>query len=309
MIIAGVLPLYPPKSRVGAWLTTHEYLAALAKSHTVNVVSYLSRQPEYEIDGVHVHPNYADVERPDLVVSHIGGTTDAGVFAQRWDVPSIRFVHGHDTDNALRLDRYPTALAIFSSQALATDTAWSGNQVIAHPPVCAEDYRTTPGECVTLSNLSAEKGGPELRKIAQHMPETKFLGVRGGWGRQVTNMPENVEMIEPVEDMRTVYARTRILLMPSDRESYGRCAVEAACSGIPTIAHPSPGLREAMGDSAIWKDKVHLGDWITAIKGLESPERWLEASERAWEHSRGLAPDETIAKVVDAIEAVAKVAA
>lgn len=313
MNILGFVPLYPPSSRVGAWITTHEYLAGLAaRGHAVQVVVMSCNdltQTAYHLDGVSVLPRTAEFTRPDVVVSHLGDWGQGALYAARWSVPSVRMVHGYADDNAERLDARPTALAVFASQALATATGWSGNQLVAHPPVHADRYRTEPGRLVTLSNLSELKGGDLFRRVATELRDVAFLGVEGGWGKQVAEMPPNVEVIAPDEDMRTVLARTRVLLMPSERESYGRCAVEAACSGIPTIAHPSPGLMEAMGDAAIWLDRDDLDAWVETIRTFQDSAVWQAASERASAHAATLEPEATISRVATAVEALAKVAA
>jgi len=304
------VPLYVPRSRVGAWVTTHEYLKALAaRGHRVDVVAALSNQPGYEVDGVHVHPRSAALDLPDIFVSHLGDDGRSAELAEKHSVPSVRMVHGYHDENRDRLDQYPTALAVFSSRALALDTAWPGNQLVAHPPVFADDYRTTPGDHVTLSNLSAEKGGELLKYLAAALFDVPFLGVKGGYGRQVLPQPSNVTVAPVVPDMRGIYARTRILLMPSVRESYGRVAVEAACSGIPTIAHPSPGLKEAMGDAATWIDRSDLDGWVEAVRYLLRDDKWGLASERASHHTRYLAPQETVERVTTEIESLVKVAA
>lgn len=317
MRVLGIFQQYVPQSRVGAWITTHEYLRALAtRGHTVDVLT-TNDQGEYTVDGVHVHPNGTAVRRPDLVVCHLGGPPAISLVASSFRVPVVKFAHGYHPDNALRLDN--SALAVFCSQALADDTGWDGPQLVAHPPVFPADYKVRPGACVTLANLNPRKGGDLLAQIAKALPTVEFLAVRG-WGQQVETQPANVRIVDPVEDMRDVYRQTRILLVPSERETYGRCAVEAACSGIPTIAHPSPGLVEAMGDRAIysfqglvralddhttWVDRDDVDGWIEAVRRLQD-HRWDDASARA----RGAIqtdPEATVLKVCKAIEALALV--
>lgn len=311
MNVLGFVPLYPPGSRVGAWITTHEYLAGLAaRGHTVEVVVLSCNdltQTAYHLDGVSVLPRTAEFSRPDVVVSHVGDWGEGAMFAARMSIPSVRMVHGYADDTVEHLDGLPTALAVFASRALAAETGWTGNQIVAHPPIHPHRYRTEPGRHVTLSNLSAMKGGELFRSVATSLSDVAFLGVKGGWGKQVREMPPNVEVIDPAEDMREVFGRTRVLLMPSERESYGRCAVEAACSGIPTIAHPSPGLREAMGDAATWIDRTDLDGWVNAIRSLQDTAAWEAASARASAHAETLAPDETITRVTTAIEEVVSV--
>jgi glycosyltransferase involved in cell wall biosynthesis len=77
--------------------------------------------------------------------------------------------------------------------------------------------------------------------------------------------------------MREVYRQTKLLLMPSSYESWGRVAVEAAASGIPTLAAATPGLLEALGDAGTFIDTP-----------MEFHEHWQDPSKDvdAWE--RGL---------------------
>lgn len=307
MNVLGVMRRYVPHSRVGAWITTHEFLAELARrGHSVTVVAFGSEVDTYEHDGITVHRNGADVERPHVIVSHTGDDNAGARFAYSLGVPSVRFVHGAHSMALNALGCGPSALAVFSSQALADWVGWDGPTLIAHPPIRPADYRVKPGAHVTLVNLSDLKGGWVLRDVALKLPSIKFLGVRG-WGEQITDQPANVTIIDPVEDMRAVYRKTRVLLMPSANESYGRVGVEAACSGIPTIAHPSPGLVEALGDAATWVDRGDTGGWVAAVDHLTTLDGWKDAS-RAARLAIPTDADATIARVADAIEEVARCA-
>ncbi|MFI1769152.1 glycosyltransferase family 4 protein [Streptomyces sp. NPDC020800] len=58
-----------------------------------------------------------------------------------------------------------------------------------------------------------------------------------------------------------VYSRSRVMLMPSLYESWGRVAVEAFASGIPVIAHPTPGLVESLGEAGIFAYRDDLNAW------------------------------------------------
>ncbi|MBQ1167082.1 glycosyl transferase, partial [Streptomyces sp. A73] len=69
-------------------------------------------------------------------------------------------------------------------------------------------------------------GGHVLRALAQRIPEQQFVAVRGAYGEQVDyDGLDNVEVLAqvPGEEMaERVYGRTRVLLMPSSYESWGR---------------------------------------------------------------------------------------
>src|SRR5690606_19054142 len=100
----------------------------------------------------------------------------------------------------------------------------------------------------------------------------RFLGVTGIYGRQQDLAGlANVEVIPhvPHPEMRgRVYARTRVLLVPSSYESWGRVASEAICSGIPVVAHPTPGLRECLGDAGLFVDRRDVDGWVRTLANL-----------------------------------------
>lgn len=301
--IQARLPLYPPHSRVGAWLTTHEFLSALAdRGHDVRVSTYLGGFLwPYEIDGVQVtRSSGIDLAGADVAVSHLGDDQATSRAARLAGVPSVRMLHGVPTP----ADRLADDLVVANSRSLLALSGWSGPSVVAHPPVWPGDHRVTPGDAVTLINLSPDKGGRLLWRLAARMPDVRFLAVRGGYGRQIVRRAPNVEVIDPVQDMRTVWARTRVLLMPSRFETWGRTAIEAACSGIPTVANPTDGLREALGDGGNWMHRGAIGGWELAVRQLLDSAGWIEASGRALARVNELDPAADVARVVDAIEAL-----
>jgi glycosyltransferase involved in cell wall biosynthesis len=109
----------------------------------------------------------------------------------------------------------------------------------------------------------------------------------GGWGDQVVPdpIPTNVAIMGPVDDARDIYARTRILLMPSSYEPYGRVGLEAAASGIPTLASDVPGIREALGEAGTFLPVADVGAWVDAVRQLDDRQRYESASLEAAERS------------------------
>ena len=113
----------------------------------------------------------------------------------------------------------------------------------------------------------------------------------------------NVEVIGKTSNMRDdVYARTRVLLMPSTRESWGMTGVEAMASGIPVIASPLPGLRESLGFAGIFVDPSDHQGWVDAIVRLDDPDVYGEASAKAVERSVELDPATDLNRFVNALE-------
>lgn len=294
MHVRAVVPLYPPFSLVGSWLSTHEFLAAMVeRGHTVAVTAYNTHTRTVVHDGVTVESHFRGVGSPDVVVGHAGDDGSARITAQRAGVPLVVMVHGSAPPDVLAAKLEGAALAVFPSQALADDVAWAGRSIVAHPPLDPDRYATEPGDAVTLVNLSAEKGGEVFWACAEALPGTTFLGVEGGYGQQLRYSGHpNVGLQRLTSDMAgQVYARTRILLMPSAHETWGRVALEAAASGIPTIAHPHPGVREALGRSGTYVDRDDVDGWVAAIRSLSTPSVWARKSTAArrrahcwWDH-------------------------
>lgn len=307
MRLTAIVPAYPPRSRVGAWLSTHRFLAhAVACGHHVDVFARDRETDVGTLDGVSYGPAVDQamdvaVALSDVVVSHLGDIAKAAHLASKWDKPNVRMAHGHISDPELMAG---AALVVFNSQALAESVDCQGPSVVCHPPVVADEYRTEPGDRVTLINLSEAKGGELFWRLAR-CSDRKFLGVRGGYGIQYIDQAPNVEVIPTTPNMRDdVYARTRILLMPSERETWGMTAVEAMASGIPVIAHRTPGLVESIGSAGIFVDRDNGQGWLDEIERLHDEDEWAEASKRALERSAELDPQADLDRFVQSIESL-----
>ncbi|WP_327359994.1 glycosyltransferase family 4 protein [Streptomyces sp. NBC_01296] len=183
--------------------------------------------------------------------------------------------------------------------------------IVVRPPVIAEEYRSQPGDCATLVNLNSDKGGEVFWQVATWTPEWNFLGVRGAYGQQVMPPPRlpNCEVVDgvPGQQMREhVYSRARVMLMPSLYESWGRVAIEAFASGIPVIAHPTPGLVESLGEAGIFAYRDDLNAWTHALASLRDPANWARASRRAQARSIELSAAPDLDIWCDAVESLSK---
>lgn len=306
MHVVVVVPMYPPNARVGAFLATHELLTDLVtRGHRVDVLTRAAAEAVYELDGVTVGPGVAKdqvdvaVAVCDLVISHAGDDGVAARAAQKWAKPSVRMVHGYHEDLDVRLAG--ATLVVFNSHASQKEAAWQGDQVVVRPPLRA-NLGALPGGRVTLINLSETKGGDLFWRLARSMPHIEFLGVRGGWGNQIPGLKPNVAVVAPTQDMRAIYANTRILLMPSERESWGMVGLEAMTCGIPVIAHPTEGLKESLGDAAIFVDRNNGQGWVDEIERLQHPAEWQVASTRALERAQTIPDDRHV--FTEAIESL-----
>ncbi len=302
--VAAVLHKYPPGHGAGAEWMAHSLLRdLLARGHKVDVFLKRSRTLPLvdEVDGVKVQwfqgPEQIRRADPDVVLTHLDMTRDAVNAARHAGAPIVHLLHNHRQLTHHRVRPVDAHLAIANSRWIREKYAqWAGPVAVIHPPVDIADYVTEQRESmVTLMNLSAAKGGHLFWKLAELMPHREFLAVKGAYATQVIprRIPDNVCLIENTPNVRDkVYARTKILLMPSIYESWGRCAVEAACSGIPTICHPTPGLLESMDAAAVYADCEGPADlWAEKIDLLmDDPEEYARWSGAAYARARELDP-------------------
>jgi hypothetical protein len=307
--VVALVPAYPPRSRVGAWAATHSYLAHLVeRGHHVDVFTQRDHGPVDILDGVTVGPGTNPVAvdtaiaLADIVVSHCGDTARAATLAARWGKPNVRMAHGFVVDPAVLEG---AALVVFNSHNLAASVDCPAPSIVCHPPVVAGLYRTTPGDHVTLVNLSEAKGGELFWRLVRCAPHRRFLGVHGAYGNQYLDTAPNATVIANTGNIRDdVYARTRVLLMPSERETWGMTAIEAAASGIPTIAHPTAGLVESLGDAGVYVDRADGAAWLEQIERLHDPVEWAAASAQASARSTELDPAADLERFANAVEGV-----
>lgn len=127
---------------------------------------------------------------------------------------------------------------------------------------------------VTLINTLPDKGLAVFIRLAmifaKKRPELRFLGVKclGDYRHALSRMHykdgtllcppgsnftlSNVDIAEHTDDVRLIYAVSRVVMTPSIvREAWCCVATEAVMNGIPVLATDSGGLREAVGGGGI----------------------------------------------------------
>lgn len=296
-----------PHNRGGSEIMLHELLAALVRAgHTAELVVTEHEHPTVTVDGVTVHHGRHHLDRlaaADLLVTHHKEATPAIAAAKQHGIPTALLVHSDLPYNRGYLASGPD-LVVFNSHHARQCHRWTGRSLVVNPPVWGHQHATTRGDMVTLINPIPEKGARLFYQLAARMRSTRFLAVEGGYGheRQIRRSLPNVVWQPHTDDMRRhVWARTRILLMPSSYESWGMVGVEAMHSGIPVIAHPTPGLRESLATAGTFIDRRHVSRWITAIRRL-----WGDhaASDRARQRATELDPTPQLDAWVREVEAL-----
>lgn len=291
MKILAYIPHYVGyEHNAGAELTMHEMLVALRqRGHNITVL--LSQPVEdlvpFVIDGIKVQ-TYASRKDlllhsfdTDLIITHLGAAEQAAITASVKAKSVVQVIHNDHpiTQDAVRA----------GADLLVYNTHWIkdkfqeefGNigSVVLHPAVRPENYRCERGDSVLLVNLWRNKGAAVFWELAKRNPKVNFIGVLGGYGEQIVpaELPPNVTVYENTGDIREIFEQTKLVLMPSAYESYGRVALEAAASGIPSIVSRTPGLLEAFGSAADYAPAPE-----TFIPGEDAPD-WTEEQFDAWD--------------------------
>lgn len=184
-------------------------------------------------------------------------------------------------------------------------------------------------ERITFVNPIQVKGASLVVGLArlclERLPEARFLVVesRGRWapwlqglGLTPADLP-NVEVWPHQSDMKPVYARSQVVLMPSYwHESAGMVALEALMNGIPVLASDHGGLGETLRGGA---ELLHippeqrqgsaippaavLEPWLAALtRLLRQPQAYAAAAERARSVGAGYGSDAGVERFLAVVE-------
>jgi glycosyltransferase involved in cell wall biosynthesis len=230
-------------------------------------------------------------QKPILVTMHFGEDT-ASVQQPRgkW-AEMLWIVSEHIKNHIVASQQYhPSFKTVESVRPLMLE-----NEIKFH-----ERGSFPPGDCISMVNANLLKGLPIFIALAQRFPNRKFLGIRPYYNK--INVPEdvrNIEWLNIQDDIRSVLVRTRIMLVPSMYESWGRVAFEAMYNGIPVLhtkpfdrsdkrARPSgstEGMKEWIQGSQFECDFDNMEEWVKAITALDDQETYAEYSKKAYDRT------------------------
>lgn len=302
MNILSHVHAYPPIHNCGAEWMLHEinkYFVSMG--HSVRVALKGKNAKSYIIDGVEVIQLPSSPELvfnwADVVFTHLECTYLTQFYARRQKTPV--FWIAHNTFPYTVIQQNPEINIVYNCQGTKDLTEYKpNNYYILNPPVDYRNYDVCSSpennEYITLINLNENKGGAIFTEIAKRMPDKKFIGVLGGYEEQIYEDLPNLTIVQHTNNIQKIYQITRILLMPSRYESWGRTATEAMSSGIPVIANKTFGLAENLGDAGIWVERDNIEQWVAAIKHLDKKKAYKIASNKARARSRELDPQEKL---------------
>lgn len=300
--------LYPPEHNCGAEYMIHQtnkYL--ISKGHEVRVLLWQANHYKissmYCFDGVDVFPPDQYIvdklfDWSDIVFTHLDYTDQTIKRSAIMGKKVCHFIHNHTEYPSIVHAERPQYI-VYNSDVAKNKLKYNHESIVLHPPVDWRFYDTgkdsQQNEFITLINLDGNKGGEILKQIALRMPDRKFLGIKGSYSEpantgQIIDQPSNVCIEENTTNIKAVYERTRILIMPSKFESWGRTATEAMCSGIPVISSGTEGLRENCAGAGIYVDRDNINGWIEVIEMLDDGRKYKKYQRLSKERSRELDP-------------------
>jgi glycosyltransferase involved in cell wall biosynthesis len=280
MKVVAITENYLPNYNAGSELMMHDILLGLR--NLGNEIVVLCEFPNADsIDQIPIY-SYDDpkiksiIKSSDVIISHLRAMSSAFYLKEKYGKPLVMIVHNNRKLDYNKIFKNKSDLLIFNSKWLQNESTAKVKSIVVNPPLIIDNYKTiTDGDYVTLINISKEKGGELLYKLAKKMPHINFLGVRGAYGDQFipNKIPQNLTIINHTKDIKDVYKKTKILLIPSVYETWGKVGLEAAASGIPIIANPTEGLIESLGKSAIFVNRERISQYISSIDTLVNDEK------------------------------------
>ena len=226
--------------------------------------------------------------RPIVATCHFDGNytaiTGNSPLRQDW-VEMLFFI------NRVMEPQYRKNISPWPMQIVRTEVV---RPILHREKVCFEGG--PQGDCITLINANLNKGVHQFLGLARALPQHKFLGILPYYGEKtVPPAPDNVEWIPFQDDIRNILKRTRILLVPSYYESFGRVAVEAMINGIPVVyskpvtnsVYPggsTEGLHDWIQPAGIGLPRDATSEWADAVRALDDPEAYAAKSAESRSH-------------------------
>lgn len=336
MRVLWCIHLYPPVHNCGSeWMAHQINQYLLSKGHEVRVILMQAKMNKvktpYKFEGVEVIgdplENFDAYRWADVMLTHLDYTRWAINVARMVKRPVVNFIHSTFT-----YDPNPIPMAksdcyvVYNSEWVKEKLDYAWPSMVMYPPCDPDHYNVceNPREnkYITMISLNENKGGWILYRVAKALPYAKFIGVLGSYddgGLQKEIVAKiqaecpNIEIVPNTPDILGIYKKTRILLMPSRYESWGRTATEAMCNGIPVICTGTPGLKENCADAGLYipdrgpceadnvgKITKHDGDTydikpiIDHIKDLEENWYYDEVSNSCRQRAKELDPKESM---------------
>lgn len=281
----------------GGELYLTRLLNHLKKAHNIRIICgtkepYIHNGIECFSQGENVEMFIGNNEHfkwADVIITQLIGTAYGYNKMIQHKKPLIFIAHNNSKLYAVRHAQQHECHVVYNSYQLRDDLAKDFghfNSTVLHP-LLPDVKKKSEGQYITLINCNHNKGGHIFAEIASRLPQFQFLGVFGGYGEQIEAHLPNVTYLPNGCDIEAVYKSTRVLLVPSEFESFSQCAIEAMQYGIPVIAHPCPGIKENLSEAGLFVDRNNIEKYCEVIVYLiNNSQAWQRQSEASLERVR-----------------------
>jgi glycosyltransferase involved in cell wall biosynthesis len=209
---------------------------------------------------------------------------------EQWDVPWVVLTFAARQYPFVKDSKYPS-LVTYSNTYIQSYDSEQKRGVIVRDPINHERYYVPENErdptYITLIGSPPDvKGHSIFIELARRFPEQQFLLVTHAEEYKNQQLPENIRLQDYIKDInelkREIYAKIKVLLLPSDHEAFGRVVLEATASDIPCVISNYPGLSEATFGLSNYVDDFRKPDpWELALRNvLENYDQEVERAKR-----------------------------
>ena len=236
---------------------------------------------------------------PRIAVSFLNGSESIQKIIASNSIRSAHWAFGIDETNLPPISSSVTVLANSLITAAVCERTYS--RLVHYLPsmVKPEHYLVADREpeYVTLINPRIEKGLNLFCNFCRMLPNIPFLVVLG-WTQSKYEEQEkraldflrslhNVKFTGPLSDMKQVYTKTKILVVPSRwMETFGRVVIEAQLNKIPVVASNRGNLPLTVGLGGLILPYGSPELWARALRSLYFNEQLIDTlAQKAFENA------------------------
>lgn len=238
--------------------------------------------------------------KPDVVIAQSGFPARMADAFRHNGIPTVIHLHNVEDDDLEGITAHSADAFVANSEFTAARAAadYGIQSTVIVPSFIRDRYITERrGNFVTFINPHWKKGVAKMIEIVRKMPSQQFLFVKA-WTltaeeeaalHHADQALPNLTISERTSDMRDVYAKTKVLAVPSVwEEAWGRVATEAQFSGIPVIGSDRGGIPEAIGPGGIvLSADADADQWVAALSSLlDDPVAYAKTCQKALDHSK-----------------------
>lgn len=283
----GVInPHFNPKTIDDGLKILEEKEISYEYNKNLKSVSYDENYPvtaHTEIDLANFLKEYKKKHSKMVIITQLDLACDILGICLRENIPILVFIRDAQENNFLTTDKikktekrvYIAFNSEYTREKFREVEKYINTSVI-YPPLVFKKIKTLKfnPQFITMINPVGVKGGSIFKNIATRFPNEQFLAVKG-WYNPINDHIDfsrlaNVTVWEKQEDIRNVYAVTKLLLVPSQwEEGFGRVAAEGLVAGIPVLASKNAGLTSALGNIGYYvAEYKSVQAWVKQIKAI-----------------------------------------